>query len=484
MKITHYIFSLAVVAFAFGKGQVAHSQVAQKLTLEQCREQALQHNKTLSTAKLQIKKQEADLKAMKTNFLPNFNLMATDFYNTSKVNLKPDLNGILPGGMAGMNSLLAQLAASPVYAPLITGLQSYAQNIQMPDDFFEFKVGNVFGGSIMLTEPLYMGGKITAGYKMNQLGVQMANTNVRLKESDVLLQTDQAYVLCIRAKELGEVARSYRTLLLELQKNVEAAVRHGMKTRNDALKVQVKLNEAELNIVKADNASRLAQMNLAQIIGLPLTQQIDVTDLSEFSELSNPSDYSKNTKNPTLFDITRRPEYSLLSDKTDMARLQIKLTRSDFLPNVLLFGSYGYLHGMKLLGKTLFKSGSATVGVMLKVPLFHFGEGPQKIRSAKAAYQIALLEQEDLNEKMQLEALQASNNLREAALEIDLTQKSVEQAAENMRMSKQQYEVGTEPLSDYLESHANWQQASASAVEARCAYLLARSKYMKAIGER
>ena len=465
MKITHYIFSLAVVAFAFGNGQVAHSQVAQKLTLEQCREQALQHNKTLSTAKLQIKKQEADLKAMKTNFLPNFNLMATDFYNTSKVNLKPDLNGILPGGMAGLNSLLAQLAASPVYAPLITGLQSYAQNIQMPDDFFEFKVGNVFGGSIMLTEPLYMGGKITAGYKMNQLGVQMANTNVRLKESDVLLQTDQAYVLCIRAKELGEVARSYRTLLLELQKNVDAAVRHGMKTRNDALKVQVKLNEAELNIVKADNASRLAQMNLAQIIGLPLTQQIDVTDLSEFSELSNSSDYSKNTGNSALFDITRRPEYSLLSDKTDMARLQIKLTRSDFLPNVLLFGSY-------------------TVGVMLKVPIFHFGEGPQKIRSAKAAYQMALLEQEELNEKMQLEALQASNNLREAALEIDLTQKSVEQAAENMRMSKQQYEVGTEPLSDYLESHANWQQASASAVEARCAYLLARSKYMKAIGER
>ncbi len=484
MKITHYIFSLAVVAFAFGNGQVAHSQVAQKLTLEQCREQALQHNKTLSTAKLQIKKQEADLKAMKTNFLPNFNLMATDFYNTSKVNLKPDLNGILPGGMAGLNSLLAQLAASPVYAPLITGLQSYAQNIQMPDDFFEFKVGNVFGGSIMLTEPLYMGGKITAGYKMNQLGVQMANTNVRLKESDVLLQTDQAYVLCIRAKELGEVARSYRTLLLELQKNVEAAVRHGMKTRNDALKVQVKLNEAELNIVKADNASRLAQMNLAQIIGLPLTQQIDVTDLSEFSELSNSSDYSKNTGNSALFDITRRPEYSLLSDKTDMARLQIKLTRSDFLPNVLLFGSYSYLHGMKLLGKTLFKNGSATVGVMLKVPIFHFGEGPQKIRSAKAAYQIALLEQEDLNEKMQLEALQASNNLREAALEIDLTQKSVEQAAENMRMSKQQYEVGTEPLSDYLESHANWQQASASAVEARCAYLLAYSKYLKAIGER
>lgn len=484
MKPTHYIFILAAVALAFGNCQTVNCQTVNKLTLEQCREQALQHNKTLTTAKLQIEKQKADLKAMKTNFLPNFKLMAADFYNTTNVNLMPDVNGILPGGLAGLNSLLAQLASSPVYAPLITGLQNYAKGIQLPDDFFKFKVGNVFTGGISFTEPLYMGGKITAGYKMNQLGVQMASTNVRLKESDVLLQTDQAYVLCIRAKELGKVARSYRSLLQELQKNVDAAVRHGMKTRNDALKVQVKLNEAELNIVKADNASRLAQMNLAQIIGLPLTQQIEVADLSEFSDYSKYADPSENTEKTTLLDITHRPEYALLNDKTDMARLQIKLTRSDFLPNLLLFGTYSYSHGVKLLGSTLFDKGSATVGVMLKVPLFHFGEGTQKIRSAKAAYQIAQLEQDDLNEKMQLEALQASNNLREAALEIDLTQKSVEQAAENMKMSKQQYEVGTEPLSDYLESHVVWQQACASAVEARCGYLLAYSKYLKAIGER
>ncbi|MBQ9363742.1 MAG: TolC family protein [Bacteroidaceae bacterium] len=447
------------------------------MTLEQCREQALQHNKTLSTAKLQIKKQEAELKAMKTKFLPNFNLLAADLYNASKTDLTPDINGMLPGGLAGMNAMLAQLAASPVYAPLISGLQNYAKGIQLPDDFFEFKVGNVFAGGISFTEPLYMGGKITSGYKMNQLGVQMANTNVRLKESDVLLQTDQAYVLCIRAKELGEVARSYRTLLQELQKNVDAAVRHGMKTRNDAMKVQVKLNEAELNIVKADNAYRLAQMNLAQIIGLPLIQQIDVTTDGLYPEADH-------TLKTDVTDITRRPEYELLENKTDMARLQVKLTRSDFLPNLLLFGSYSYTHGMKLMGNTLFDKASPTVGVMLKVPLFHFGEGTQKIRSAKAAYQIAQLEQEDLNEKMQLEALQAGNNLREAAMEIDITQKSVEQAAENMKMSKQQYEVGTEPLSDYLESHAIWQQACASAVEARCGYLLAYSKYLKAIGER
>ena len=144
-------------------------------------------------------------------------------------------------------------------------------------------------GGISFTEPLYMGGKITAGYKMNRLGLQMANTNVRLTEAEVLLQTDQAYVLCIRAKELGEVARSYKKLLEELQKNVDAAVRHGMKTRNDALKVQVKLNEAEMTLSQVDDGLQLSKMALAQLCGIGYDvaftladEKTEMTDLKDF----------------------------------------------------------------------------------------------------------------------------------------------------------------------------------------------------------
>ena len=450
--------------------------VAQPMTLDQCRSQALEHNKSIDKAKWQIKKQEAELKAMRTNFLPNFNLFGADLYNTGKLNFTPDLSATFPAGMAGVNGLLSQLSQSPTFAPIVAQLQGLGKKFELPDDFFEFKTGNILMGGVSVYEPLYMGGKITAGYKMNQRGLQMARNNVRLTESEVILNTDEAYVLCIRAKELGAVARSYQALLVELKKNVDAAVAQGMRTRNDALKVQVKLNEAELNIMKADNAYRLAQMNLAQTIGLPLIQQIEVTadGLPTLTEETVPE--------TDLSDVSKRPEYELLNDKTELARLQVKLTRSDFLPNVLLFGGYSYLNGMKLFGERLFNSGSATVGVALKVPLFHFGEGCQKVRSAKAAWQIAQLEQADLTEKMRLEAMQASNNLHEALMEIDITRKSVEQAEENMKMSRQQYEVGTETLSDYLEAQTLWKQANANAVEARCACLIAHTKYLKAVG--
>ena len=433
---------------------------AETLTLDDCRSRALEYNKSLASSRLQIQKQEADLKAMKTNFLPNFKIIAADFYNTGKTTLNPDLSTTFAGGIANAQNVLAQLAANPAYTPLVGGIKSIANGFKMPDDFLEFKIGNVF----------------TAGYKMNKLGVSMAQNKVRLTEQEVLLNTDNAYVLCIRAKEMGGVARSYKAVLDELKKTVENARKHGVRTQNDVLKVQVKLNEAELNILKADNAYRLAQMNLAQVIGAPLTERIEVTTDGLYIPTDNNVLFDGST------DITNRPEYDLLNQKTEMARLKIKLTRSDFLPNLAMFGSYSYLNGMKLMGERLFNKGAATVGVVLKVPLFHFGEGIQKVRSAKAAYQISQLEQQELNEKMQLELLQATNLLQEAALEIAVTNKSVEQAAENMRLSKRHYEVGTETLSDHLEAQALWQQANASSVEARCYYLVAYTKYMKARG--
>ena len=119
----------------------------------------------------------------------------------------------------------------------------------------------------------------------------------------------------------------------------------------------------------------------------------------------------------------------------------------------------------------------------MKVPIVNFGEGSNKIRSAKAKQTIAQLEQADLSEQMMLEQQQALQALDEAQKELTLTESALSQAEENMRLSRQQYEVGYETLSDYLEAQAMWQQAYAAKVEARCQLVLATYKYKKSRGQ-
>ena len=212
----------------------------------------------------------------------------------------------------------------------------------------DYKVGTVYTGGVQVEQPLYMGGKIRAAYKMSLLGKEMAHLNEELTASEVILNTDKAYVQLVKAKEMKKVAEKYHVLLNELFRNVKSAHQHGMKPQNDVLKVQVKLNESELALRKADNALRLAGMNLCHYIGRPLTAGIDISD--EFPEVEQ-------EWKTQVADISARPEYGILNKQIAMAEQQVKLNRSELLPRVGVKGSYDYLHGLEINDETLMKKG-------------------------------------------------------------------------------------------------------------------------------
>lgn len=457
---------LHILLIAFVLGTFFAELTAQTLTLDECVNKALEYNKSLSSAKLKLDQTRFDMKSYKANFYPQFNLMALDFYTTAKGDFTIE-GGHLP--------IYNYVEEAGTFVPNVTknadGSYTLNQYADFPSQTMKWKLKNMFVGSISVMEPLYAGGKISTAYEMSKLGVNMATENIRLTESEVIVKTHEAYYQAVKAKELGEVARSYKTLLDELKKNVEGAFRHGMSTRNDIMKVQVKQNEAELSIQKADNGYQLAKMNLCHIIGLPLNSEVEVEQTDPSANVSIP------------MDMGVRPEHAILDNKTELARQQVKLTKSDYLPNVAVGATYSYANGGELAGKKLINNGSASVGVMVKMPLDLFGGGTNKVRSAKAAYQIAQMEQQDFDEQMQLEWAQCKNLFDEAQTEVRLCQTALEQAAENMRLSKQQYEVGFEPLSDYLETQASWQQCSANLVNARCQMQLAQVRLLKAAGK-
>ena len=107
----------------------------------------------------------------------------------------------------------------------------------------------------------------------------------------------------------------------------------------------------------------------------------------------------------------------------------------------------------------------------------------QLIARCKVKLEQARLEQENVNEKMLLELMQAANNLDEARLETELSERSLEQAEENMKVSGKQYEVGLETLSDYLEAQVLWQQAYQTKVDAHFQLYVNYVAYLKAAGQ-
>ncbi|MFR9574693.1 MAG: TolC family protein [Rikenellaceae bacterium] len=431
----------------------AQSVEAKTYTIEECRTMALETSKNLKSSSEKILAAEDLLSAYRSNYLPNFSLSASYLYSTSS------FDAAISGG----------------YLPIFTnGVYDPTSVAYMPDQNYELEIGSVYNAGLMAAQPIYMGGKVTNAIKLARVGVEVSKLEQRVSESSVIEQADNAFYKVIEVEELLLSAQKYQSVVEELHRQVERAEAQGMKSRNDVMKVAVKLNEAKLLTQKATNGVRLAKMNLCYTIGLPLM----TTDFA--LQVSLEMDYRVDDSN---LNISARPEYAMLGSQIEAKELEAKLTRGDFLPSVSAIASYGYTNGVKLNGNIMFNNAGFTGGVTMNIPIFHWGEGRRKTSAKKREITIAQNQMEDMSQLMTLELMQAINIYNESILEVQLSTSAVAQAEENMRLSKNQYIAGMETLADHLEAQAMWQNAMSELTISRSKNRIAYTQYLKCRGE-
>lgn len=433
---------------------------AEILSIDSCRVLALQYNKERQQATLVTEQAEYVRRSAKAMFLPNFSIQGLGLYDTGKGTQTLDFNSMLSPMLSGLGQMLAGMGAT-------------LPDISLPGYDLKYKIGWIYSGNLVMVQPIYMGGRIRSGYAMAKTAVGIARQNERLTDAQVIQQADEAYAKVVKAMELVEVAQRYQMMLTELDRNVESAVRHGLRMPNERMKVQVRMDEVELQLRRAQNGVRLAKMNLCHVIGRPLLDNVEVS--AEYPVVADLIDL------PTT-DISLRPELAILDAQAEMATQQVHLVRAEMLPQVGLLAKYGYLNGIEFNNKTLFEGWNFAGGITVNIPLYHFGEHVNKIKAAKIREEQARLERENKGEMMMLELMQAANNYDEARMEVQLTAKSLEQAEANVKLSKQQYEAGFETLSDYLEAQAQWQQTYETKVDANFRLYLSGVAYLKAAG--
>ena len=469
------------------------------ISLDSCINMALRANRQMEKAQLQTRQREYAMKAVKANFFPNFKAAVRDIYSNAKGSFSIE-GGYLPtftpgaDGTMQPNVMMNPATGLPVMGPdgVTPVFQQYAY---FPTQELKYKINNIIQAGITLEQPIYMGGKIRAGYAMSQLARDMAQENERLTEAQVIVKAEEAYALLVRATEMHGVALVYDSLLQRLHHDVSAAKSHGMASHNDVLKVGVKRDEALLKVRQAENGLRLARMNLCQIVGLPLLTQLTPNRPSPSPSLkergADAADSQGNLlttplplrEEPGVGSLSQRPEAQLLDMKSKLAEEKVRLERSEFLPQIGLMAGYNYLYGLKVNDHRLLDGGNFGALLNVSIPLYHFGEGRNKVRAARMEAEQARVEQRDLMEQMQLEATREGNNLDEALLELDITTHSLAQSAENLRAAQKSYDAGMESLSDLLEAQTLYQQALARQVEARCQVSLSAARYRKAIGQ-
>ena len=341
--------------------------------------------------------------------------------------------------------------------------------------------------AVMLTQPIYMGGKIRAYNKITQLAEQASGTMYDKTLQDIIVEVDDAYWNLVALHSKKKLAEGYKALVDKLEKDVEQLVKEGMATKSDLLSVKVKVNEAGVTLIQVNNGIELSRMNLCRICGLDMDEPIEVEDNIEDNSQTAEAITNGALVNQPTDDLVQqaennRKELQALDLKNKIYDEKIKLARSEYLPKLALMG--GYLAS----NPSVFNSfeqrlkGMWNVEVTLNVPILTWGDRSYKVKAAKAEACMHRYETEEVKEKIELQVNQCRQKLQESIERYQTTVRSVDEAEENLRYANLGMKEGVVTLSNVMEAQTAWLKAKSEWVNAQVDVRLANLYLRKAIG--
>lgn len=468
-------------------GVIFNGYAQQILTLDSCRSLALANNKELRIAQEKINAAHYQKKAAFTNFLPKVDLTGAYIRTQKEVSLLSDeqkqtignigtttgnqLQQIMqsadfqaamkqiaasnPGLAAGLQGLLPGMVSG-----LTTGLNGVGQSFV---DALHTDTRNLTVGAVTLTQPLFMGGKIIAYNKITKYAERLAESQHATGMEDLILNTDQAYWQVISLVNKKKLAEGFLQLVQKLDSDVQQMVAEGVATKADGLSVKVKVNEAEMTLTQVDNGLSLSKMLLCQLCGLPLDADIRLAD-EDMENLTLPNTYVESNVSTAL---ANREELKSLELASQIYRQKVNVARSEFLPSVAITANYLVTNPSLVNGFENKFRGMWAAGVVVSVPILHWGEGIYKVKAAKAEANIARYRLEDVKEKVELQVTQSSYKVNEATKKLAMAEKNMEKAEENLRYANLGFKEGVIPTSNVLEAQTAWLSAQSGKIDAQ-----------------
>lgn len=458
-------------------GATLSSYAQQVLTLDSCRALALANNKELRISQEKVNAAHYEKKAAFTNYLPKIDLTGGYMRTQKEISLlsdeqKQSISNIGTTAGAQLQEQIKQLAASdPVLGSLLQPLQGVIPGLtaglngvgQGLVDAFRTDTRNMTVGAATLTQPLFMGGKIIAYNKITKYAERLAESQHATGMQDLILQTDQIYWQIISLVNKKKLAENFLELVQKLDSDVDKMIKEGVATKADGLSVKVKVNEAEMMLTQVDNGLNLSKMLLCQLCGLPLETDFQLADES-MKDLPLPNTYTEANVSTAL---SNREELKSLELASEIYRQKVNVVRADFLPSVALTANYLVTNPSLVNGFENKFRGMWAAGVVVKIPVFHWGEGIYKVKAAKAEANIARYKLEDIKEKVELQVTQNSYKVNESAKKLAMAEKNMEKAEENLRYANLGFKEGVIPTSNVLEAQTAWFSAQAGKIDAQ-----------------
>ena len=462
------------------------------LSLDSCRAMALRNNKQMSVQRVKQEVAKNIRKAARTKYLPHVSAVGGYLYTSKEISLLSDDNkeALSNLGTNTVNQMQTGLStAMPVLstlfggtAPVMAMMNGMAGRLNQAGQGLVNELStdtrHMFGGAIMVTQPIFMGGAIIAMNKMADLGEDLAANSADARRQETLYQIDQAYWQVVSLRHKQKLAEGFLDLVKKLDSDVQKMIREGVATRSEGLSVSVKVNEAEMAVMKVNDGLTLSKMLLCQLCGLPVNEQVTLADeeTEQIAAVEPSEDFQKGDY------LEYRPELKMLQNVVDISHQTTNLLKAGNLPQVLLVGGYSATNPNVYNGFQRKLSGAWNIAVMMRVPIWNWGDVAYKVRAAKGATTIATLELEEAREKMELQVSQSNFRVNEANKKLQMAKASQQKAEENLRTANLGFQEGVISSTTVMEAQTAWLQAQSQRIDAEIDVKLSRVNLQKSLG--
>jgi len=324
--------------------------------------------------------------------------------------------------------------------------------------------------SISIAQPIFAGGRIVNGNKLAKLGYDVSQEKKLMSTTEVLVKTENLYWSTIALQNKLTTLNSYENLLNQLLSDVTVSVKAGLTQRSDLLKVQLKLNEVEMNKLKLKNGISLSKRALCQHVGISYDSALVLV------QPLIPNELPIQTNNEKSDVVKNRHEYQLLNKALEAEKLQKKLVLGEYLPQVAL-GGVGFVNDA--MNST---TSNAMAFISVSVPISDWWGGSHKLKEKQFKIEQANNKLNETTELLNLQIEQTKNELNEARFQIKISQASIDQSKENLKMIHDGYKAGVSSMSDLLEAQAICQDAQNQFNDAICMFKIKMANYLSATG--
>lgn len=429
------------------------SVFAQVLSLDSCKSLALENNKKLKEAHLELAAAEQVKKEAFTHYFPKIDAAGAAM-KSSKSFIEIDIPAMNLPVYNGNPATLPAATEFAYFPGMSMELLDYAN-----------------AASIIAIQPIFAGGRIYYGNQLASLGIEVSDLNILLSTDEIILNTEYYFWSMMSLKEKKQTLFSYREMLTQLKKDAEIAENAGLIHQSDLLKIKLELTKIQAKELQLDNGLAMLHMTLAQHIGIQYSDSLEFITDDLF--LETPSI----TNAPSQGLVENRAEYKMLNKAVEAELLQKRMARGDHLPQLAVGVQGLYLDVLE--NQNTYGLAFAT----LKIPISSWWGGAHELKEHEIKIDMAKNKLEESTEMMNLQIEKSYKDLNESYQQIEVAQVSVAQAEEHFKVIEDHFKAGLIKTSDLLEARALLQESTDYLWDAKAQFKIKQASYLQAIAQ-